>query len=126
MLNKIKNFLWRASRETIPVKKNLIARKVLSEDICDHCHMATEDVHHALWDCHELSALWEADSLWLFRRTKKFSNFFELVSHVLEEKINPNLFATLVWTIWSRRNTLWTSTKPFPLSQVAPSALQTL
>ena len=116
MPNKIKNFLWRASREAIPVKKNLVVRKVLSEDICDHCQVATEDIHHALWDYHELSALWEADSLWLFRRTKKFSNFFELVSHILEEKINPTLFAILVWTIWSRRNMLWTSTKPFPLS----------
>ena len=64
--NRIKNFLWRASREAIPVKKNLVARKVLSEDICNHCQVATEDVHHALWDCHELSALWEANSLWLF------------------------------------------------------------
>ena len=116
MPNKIKNFLWRVSREAIPIKKNLVACKVLSEDICDHCHVAIEDVHHALRDCQELSALWEADSLWLFRRTKKFSNFFELVSHILEEKINPALFATLVWTIWSRRNMLWTSTKPFPLS----------
>ena len=124
--NKIKNFLWRASREAIPVKKNLVARKVLSEDICDHCQVATEDVHHALWDCHELSALWEANSLWLFRRTKKFSNFFELVSHVLEENRSPALFATLVWTIWSRCNLLRTNTKPFPLSQMALSASQTL
>ena len=124
--NKIKNFLWRASREAIPVKKNLVARKVLSEEVCDHCHVATEDVHHALWECHELSALWESNALWLFRRTKKFLNFFELVSHVLEEKINSKLFATLVWMIWSYCNTLRTSTKPFPLSQVALSASQTL
>ena len=124
--NKIKNFLWRASKEAIPVKKNLVARKVLSEDVCDHCHAATEDVHHALWDCHKLLPLWEADSLWLFRRTKKFSNFFELVSHILEEKINLDLFATRVWRIWSYRNRLWTNTKPFPLSQVTPLASQTL
>nr|POE63869.1 putative ribonuclease h protein [Quercus suber] len=126
MPNKIKNFLWRVSTEVILVKKNLVACKVLAEDVCDHCHVATEDVHHALWDCQELSAMWEADSMWLFRRTKKFSNFFELVSHVLEEKINLDLFATLVWTIWSRRNMLRTSTKSFPLSQVAPSASLTL
>ena len=76
MPNKVKNFLWRASREAIPVKKNLVARKVIAEDVCDHCHVATEDVHHALWDYQELSAMWEAESMWLFRRTKKFSNFF--------------------------------------------------
>ena len=116
MPNKIKKFLWKASKEAIPVKKNLVAHKVLSEDVCDHYHSATEDVHHALWDCHELSALWESNALWQFRRTKKFSNFFKLVSHVLEEKKNPELFATLVWMIWSHQNTLRTSSKPFPLS----------
>ena len=63
--------------------------------------------------------------LWLFQRTKKFSNFFELVSYVLEEKKNSELFATLVWTM-SHRNTLRTSNKPFPLSQVTLSASQTL
>ena len=124
--NKVKNFLWRASREAIPVKKNLVARKVIAEDVCDHCHVATEDVHHALWDYQELSAMWEAESMWLFRRTKKFSNFFALVRYVLEENKNSALFATLVWTIWSRRNSLQTSNKPFLLSQAAISASQTL
>ena len=101
-------------------------KNTATEDVCDHCHSATEDVHHTLWDCHELSALWESNALWQFRRTKKFSNIFELVSHVLEEKKNLELFATLVWMIWSQRNTLRTSSKPFPLSQVTPSASQTV
>ena len=65
MPNKVKNFLWKASREAIPVKKNLVARRVIAEDVCCHCQVATEDVHHALWDCQELSAIWEANSLWL-------------------------------------------------------------
>ena len=123
--NNVKNFLWRVSREVIPVKKNLVARRFIAEDVCCHCQVATKDVHHALWDCQELSAIWEVDSLWLLQRTKKFSNFFELVSYVLEEKKNSELFATLVWTM-SHRNTLRTSNKPFPLSQVTLSASQTL
>ena len=65
MRNKVKNFLWKASREAIPVKKNLVARRVIAEDVCCHCQVAIEDVHHALWDCQELSAIWEANSLWL-------------------------------------------------------------
>lgn len=28
-------------------------------------------VVHALWECPDLSSIWEFDALWLFRRTKK-------------------------------------------------------
>ena len=88
--------------------------------------MKAEDGVHALWDCANLSAIWEADTLWLFYRSKKFTNFYELASFVLENGRDPELFAILAWTIWSRRNQLRTSNKPYPLSQVLPSAKQML
>lgn len=48
---KVRNFLWRACKEAILVKKNLCICKILSEDRCDHCKQAYEDVVHALWTC---------------------------------------------------------------------------
>lgn len=69
--NKVKNFMWRTCKEAIPVKRNLVKKRILTEDICCHCIQAAEDVVHALWDCAKLSAIWESDMLWLFRRTKK-------------------------------------------------------
>ena len=97
--NKVKNFLWQACKEALPVKSNLVRRKVLSEDLYCHCNLKAEDGLHALWDCASLSAIWEADSLWLFCKSKKFSNFFELASCVMENSGNPELFAVLAWTI---------------------------
>ena len=97
--NKVKNFLWRECKEALPVKINLVRRKVLSEDICCRCNLKAKDGLHALWDCAKLSAIWEADSLWLFCRSKKFSNFYELASFVMENSRNPELFAVLAWTI---------------------------
>lgn len=47
----MRNFLWRACKEAILVKKNLCIHKVLSKDRCDHCKQAFEDVVHALWTC---------------------------------------------------------------------------
>ena len=122
--NKVKNFLWRACKEALPVKTNLVHRRVLSEDICCHCNLKAEDGLHALWECASLSAIWEANSLWLFCKSKKFSNFFELASCVMENSGNPELFAVLAWTIWNRRNQLRTSSKSFPITQVIPSAVQ--
>ena len=94
--------------------------------VCCHCKLKAEDGYHALWDCSELSAIWETDVMWLFCRSKKFSNFFELARFVLENDKQPEQFATITWTIWFRRNQLRTSNKPFPLSQIIPSARQLL
>ena len=124
--NKVKTFLWKAYKEALPVKKNLVRRKVLEEDMCSHCKLKAEDGYRALWDCPELSAIWETDVMWLFCRSKKFSNFFELARFVLETDKQPEQFASITWTIWFRRNQLRTSSKPFPLSQIIPSARQLL
>nr|POE84412.1 hypothetical protein CFP56_44500 [Quercus suber] len=45
--NKVCNFVWRACKTSIPVKKNLVRRKVLNANICDHCHLSCEDTMHA-------------------------------------------------------------------------------
>ena len=37
--SKVRNFLWRAAKNAIPVKTNLVKRKVLLEDTCDQCKM---------------------------------------------------------------------------------------
>ena len=94
--------------------------------MCSHCKLKAEDGYHALWDCSELSAIWETDVMWLFCRSKKFSNFFKLARFVLETDKQPEQFALITWTIWFRRNQLRTSSKPFPLSQIIPSARQLL
>lgn len=124
--NKVKNFLWRACKEALPVKTNLVCRKILVEDIYYHCNLKAEDGYHALWDCAELSANWEADTSWLFCRSKKLTNFYELACFMLENGRNPELFAALAWTIWSRCSQLRTSNKPYPLTQVIPTAKQML
>ena len=65
--NKVRNFVWRACKNSIIVKTNLVRRKVLSEDIYDHCHLSYEDTMHALWNCPCLSLVWDLDSMWNFR-----------------------------------------------------------
>ena len=34
---KVRNFVWRAAKNAISVKTNLVKRQVLQEEICNHC-----------------------------------------------------------------------------------------
>ncbi|KAF3964505.1 hypothetical protein CMV_011216 [Castanea mollissima] len=57
---KVKKFLWRSCKEALPVKHNLMKRKVLQADRCDHCNEESESVIHALWKCLALSPVWSS------------------------------------------------------------------
>nr|POF07297.1 hypothetical protein CFP56_45438 [Quercus suber] len=124
--NKIRNFFWRAIRNSIPLKTNLVQRKVLVDDTCDHCHHEPEDVLHALWLCPLLDPIWSSNPCWDFRASIQFSSYVELAQYLIKECLNIGLFAQTSWTIWFRRNQLRTSTKPFPVEQVVPDALAAL
>ena len=56
--NKIKHFIWRACRESLPTKKNLFSKKVTRNATCDLCHDGVEDVIHTLWGCQVLKEVW--------------------------------------------------------------------
>ena len=65
--NKIRNFLWKAIHNSIPVKTNLVQRKVLTVDSCDHWLAEPVNVLHALWNCPLLDPVWNSDPIWSFR-----------------------------------------------------------
>ena len=98
--NKVCNFVCRACKNSIPIKTNLVRRKVLSEDIYNHCHdLSCEDTMHALWNCPCLSLVWDFDSMWNFRRNLVFNRFGDLVKFIIDRGKNLEIFAVIVWTI---------------------------
>ena len=58
---KVRNFMWRTAKNAIPVKTNLVKRKVLLEESCDYCHLHPKIVMHVLWSCQCLTEVWESD-----------------------------------------------------------------
>ena len=68
--------MWRSCRDAIPVKKNLMWRKILSEDNCEQCKQPSKNFLHALWECSELSGLWNSNPTFLFRLTQSFSSLW--------------------------------------------------
>ena len=102
--NKVKNLVWRACCNSLPSKSNLLRRTVITDQTCDRCRCAAEDMIYAVWNCKNLDCVWEKDNTWNFRNQNSFSNFSELMAWVFEHQRKPALFAFTVWTIWTQRN----------------------
>lgn len=47
----------------LPVKTNLVYRKVLTDDVCEHCKQFPEEVYHAVWLCPSISAVRDFDPM---------------------------------------------------------------
>nr|POF08891.1 hypothetical protein CFP56_22768 [Quercus suber] len=96
----------------------LSVEMVITDDCCDHCKCAPEDVVHVLWSCLLLSSVCTRDPYWNFSASPPFASFRDLVEHFIETGSDLNLFSTTLWTFWFRRNVLRTSSKPYPVQQV--------
>ena len=57
VLKKVKNHMWRACRNSLPIKTNLVRRTIIANDICDRCHGAAENVIHTPWECPEIDVV---------------------------------------------------------------------
>ncbi|XP_065635520.1 uncharacterized protein LOC136070080 [Quercus suber] len=92
--NKINNFMWRACRNSVPSKVNLMQRTILQEAICERCNQVEESIVHAVWSCSSLDAVWSDLQSWGVRHTQSFVDFKELLSWILANHQEPELFAT--------------------------------
>ena len=70
--NKVKHFVWRACKNSIPTKVNLEWRSIAVSSTCERCCREDETVVHALWSCRELNSVWLESGQWNCRRTNNF------------------------------------------------------
>ena len=112
--SKVQNFLWRACKEAIPAKHNLLKRKILNEDRCEQCGMESKTTAHALWTCPTLSEIWESTPGFEDRSQLRASNLKDLINLIHEKRKNVDLLAMVMWTIWHWQNQLWVSSNVYP------------
>ena len=122
---KIKNFIWRSSKDAIPVKKNLKRRKILNEDKCDHCGQAEESVLHAIWECSKLDPIWDAILDFSFHQSRSFADIKELLLYVSNAGSKVDLMVVIMWNIWFHGNQLRVN-KDHPISRVLQTSQQSL
>ena len=61
--HKIQHFSWRACRDALPTKSNLLRRKVIQEDICESYREAPKTMGHVLRSCLKAKEIWECSKL---------------------------------------------------------------
>ncbi|CAL1375417.1 unnamed protein product [Linum trigynum] len=102
---KIKNFIWRITRNAVATKRNLWFRKVITSPVCTLCEEEIEDVWHCLFGCPHAVLIWQRSFagiplphpslpilMWLFHLNDVIS-FSSMVAVI-----------AILWAIWNARN----------------------
>ena len=97
--SKIKNFVWRASKDALPVKKNLLRRKISQDGQCEICKAKDEDCLYALFFCFEVQ-----DPQWNWFMEMSGSTIKDIFKKAFLEKKDAELLAFTAWAVWNRRN----------------------
>lgn len=104
--NVVKNFLWRASLESIPTKLNLFKTKVVESSHCLICLSEPESVIHALWSCKAAQDVWGSSSRRLQKCSVEVSSFHNLLFHfftTMPVEVLVEIVVIAHW-IWKGRN----------------------
>ncbi|KAG4938487.1 hypothetical protein JHK86_044628 [Glycine max] len=64
LFQKMKIFLWRISRESLPARQRLSTKGVQCPITCASCGNCPETYHHAFVGCCNVETVWEKASLW--------------------------------------------------------------
>ena len=126
--NKIKHFLWRACSESLPTKRNLTHRKIISDASCDLCRDHPEDAIHVLWDCYVVKEIWWQEESCKPHLLDRFVNFQELFLGILkaQDLHLAERFAYISWSIWYTRNAIRTGSPSLPHSMIHVDAIERL
>ncbi|XP_075636956.1 uncharacterized protein LOC142609254 [Castanea sativa] len=115
---KIKHFTWKACSNALPTRENLMQRKIIAKSSCQQCKSQSKSVFHALWDCASIQQVWESDFGWVDRQKTSTGSFQNLVELITQKPCQLELFITIAWFLWSRRNKLRLKEEALPQNRV--------
>ena len=75
VLSKVKNLVWKATKNSLPTKDNLVRRKIIQNGSYDVCREHMEDVKHALYSCPKLAELWKKMPQWTHVNVSSVGNY---------------------------------------------------
>ena len=106
--HKIRHFAWRACRDILPLKNNLVKRNVLQVDTCDRCNVEAKDSINFFGKCTRARELWSSSKLVFPNVLDQLSSFKEMLwCLMMDEKCsseNIEMVLTCAWAMWGNRN----------------------
>lgn len=113
-LPRIQAFVWKCMPQSIGVKQCLMARGMLIDTTCPHCHGESETILHALWDYPLSKSFWHQ----LGKQVTDTSFLTANLQDWLTANANSNLvkhqgpsqtpwfqvFLFAIWLVWKSRN----------------------
>ena len=81
--HKIHHFAWRACRDVLPTKENLVRHKVLLNSYCDECNMEEETSAHLFWCCQRVCDIWHMSNLFWDSLVHHFGSFMDMLWYVV-------------------------------------------
>ena len=96
---KVRHFAWRACKDILPTKENLMRRKVLLDGQYKVCHGDVQSSGHIFWDYAFIREVWEALKLFPLNSRVHFHSFMDLLWYGIWKQIRsrPRLNGLLWW-----------------------------
>lgn len=83
--HKVQNFTWRACKDILPTKENLVKRKVLVDNCCEKCQVEAESLGHLFRKCPRANEIWSLSNLFHESNGLSFSSFIDMMWYVVME-----------------------------------------
>ena len=101
---------------------NLLKCQMVTSDVCELCNLHIEDSAHALYRCPKLENFWQSTPLWSQGTIKQCSSFLDIMFVICVDNKDSELFSSMAWTLWNRRNNIKLGKPSISLEQVLDKA----
>ncbi|XP_042992296.1 uncharacterized protein LOC122318762 [Carya illinoinensis] len=125
---KVKLFMWRAVKDLLATRSNLVMRRIIDNSKCPICKVDEETISHALWSYPAAADVW-AESLKVTQKWKSEETDLLVFWEKMMEKTSREELEEIVMvmrSIWVRRNNFIFEGKFASPSQVIKGAREDL
>jgi len=105
---KVKNFIWRVCRNTLPTRLRLKEKGVNCDPTCALCNLTEEDSFHIFFRCPGSCNIWSMCDFFntennvINQGQENASVIFQLLQVLNGDE--AALFCCILWSIWKQRN----------------------
>ena len=121
---KIRHFIWRAAKDSLPSRQNLVRWQIKVDETCSLCNEHQESILHALWLSDQAKAVWKSVLCFARFYQRNFRLVMDLVEAIMEQgsAFTVALFSSIAWSLWERRNRIRENQPSWPLHEIGNKA----